>query len=364
MPERPAVERTWSLVSYRPGDEHEILELFNTGFGQQRTMATWNWRFLANPYGGPFASLARRNSDGKLVGAYLCIPFQLAVDGQPELSFQGVDLIVSPECRKQGMFESMARHTYELLREAGGRALVAFPNPTAMSYPGFTRTLDWKPAAELKTYTRRLGLERPLRAMLKLPVLARAANAGFRAFTKRQLERELARRPEADNHATQFHMHTSVPPGCDELWDDCRAQQRLSFWKDSAYLRWRYDQDPDYDFEYACLTQAGRLIALAVVHHRDGVAVVCELLVAGRDVRTGRRLVAELCRAQFRARARSVSFLGHDAGFHTSILAGFSLSPVIHNVLVVRALEGAEPLERTMSQPDAWTLTYGDADFV
>ena len=39
-------------------------------------------------------------------------------------------------------------------------------------------------------------------------------------------------------------------------------------------------------------------------------------------------------------------------------------SAVIHNVLVGRAVDRADELERVMCEPGAWTLTYGDPDFI
>lgn len=363
MSEPRRESREWTLGPYRPGDEREILELFNAGFGTNRSLATWNWRFQGNPYGGPFASLARRNTDGVLVGTFMCLPFKLAADGRPVLAFQVVDLVVHPEHRKQGMFEQMARHSYELLAGAGGRAIVAFPNPTAMSYPGFTRTLGWKPLCSPRRFTSRLDLERPLRALLRVPSLARGLNSGYRAVTHWRLERRLGRAVRSSSAKLEFRLSSEVPPGCDSLWNACRTQQQLSFWKDAEYFRWRYDRNPDHEFRYASLTRDGELIALSVVLERDGATTLCELLVKERDAIVGRRLIGEVRRRAFGAHLRSVSFLGHDAGFYASVLEGFSIGSVTENVLVGKAL-GDDALEAVMRGPGHWSVTYGDADFV
>lgn len=363
MSELRRESREWTLGPYRPGDEREILELFNAGFGTNRSLATWNWRFQSNPYGGPFASLARRNTDGLLVGTYMCLPFKLAADGRPVLAFQVVDLVVHPEHRKQGMFEQMARHSYEMLAGAGGRAIVAFPNPTAMSYPGFTRTLGWKPFCGPRRFMLRLDLERPLRALLRVPSLARGLNSGFRAVTNWRLERGLRRIVRSSSSKLEFCLASEAPPGCDSLWNACRSQQRLSFWKDAEYFRWRYDRNPDHEFAYASLVRDGEMIALSVVLERDGAVTLCELLVKEQDVNVGRRLMGEIRRMSFGDHMRSVSFLGHDAGFHASVLEGFSIGSVTENVLVGRALDD-NALEAVMQRPEHWSVTYGDADFV
>jgi GNAT acetyltransferase-like protein len=355
--------REWGLGPYRPGDEREILDLFNAGFGQQRSLATWNWRFQCNPSGGPFASLARRISDGMLVGTCMCLPFKLGADGTPVLAFQIVDLVVHPEYRRQGMFEQMARYSYRMLAEVGGRAVVAFPNPTATSYPGFTRTLGWKTLCALRRFTFRLDLERPLRTLVPIPGIAGALNSGFRVVHSWRLERRLRRLVRSSSNTLEFRLSREAPPGCDALWDACRTQQRLSFWKDAEYFRWRYDRNPDHDFAYAGLMRDGELIALSVVLERDRAITLCELLVAEQDVIVGRRLIAEICRMYLGARMRSVSYLGHDAGFHARVLKGFSIGSVTENVLLGRALED-DALEALMGESDHWSVTYGDADFV
>ncbi len=355
--------REWTLGPYRPGDDREILALFNAGFGRDRSLETWNWRFQRNPYGGPYASLARRNSDGSLVGTYMCLPFKLAVDGDPVLAFQIVDLVVHPDYRKQGMFERMARHSYEMLAGAGARAILAFPNPTAMSYPGFTRTLGWKPLCHVRRLTLRLDIERQLRLLLPIPGLARGLNSGFRAVSHWQLERRRRQLVRSSAAKLEFCLWREAPPGCDSLCSACRTQPRLSFWKDAEYFRWRYDQNPDYDFTYAGLIREGELIALSVMLERDDAIMLCELLVAKQDVLVGRRLVAEIRRMHFGDRRRSVNFLGHDAGFQASVLEGFAVGRVTENVLVGRALAD-DALEMAMRGSELWSVTYGDPDFV
>lgn len=352
--------RGWSVDAYRPGDEHEILALFNSGFGQARTLATWYWRFRDNPLGGPLASVARRDSDGRLVGTYMCLPFRLNVSGRALPAAQVVDLVVHPDHRRQGMFERMARHSYEQLGALGYRAEVAFPNPTAMSYPGFTRTLGWSPLSTIRRTGARLDLGRPLRRLLRLPWLANTANATWRV----RLARALERRRRASAHAGfEFRTSTAAPEGCDRLWDACRESQGLSFWKDAGYLRWRYDANPDHDFTYGCLTRAGELVALAVALERDDAVILCELLVAGRDPAAGRGLVAEMCGLAFRRRMRSISYYGHDDGYLASVLEGFSTAREAENVLVGHPLAGDARVAMSPAQA-RWTIAYGDADFV
>ena len=363
MPEAVGPPREWVVGRYRPGDEREILDLINEVFGLRRSLEHWNWKFKDNPYGGPLLSLARLRSDGRLVGTYMCLPFQMNVAGNPVPASQTVDLVVHRDYRQQGMFESMARDSYELLASVGIRAVVAFPNPTAMSYPGFVRTLAWRPLCHPRRFTLRLDLERQLRGLVPIAWLGRAINAGFRSVisARHGLGDRTLKDPSRDG--LTFTVVTEAPLACDRLWEICRTHQGLSVWKDARYFRWRYDRNPDHRFEYGCLTRGTELVAMTVAVERDGAVTLCELLVAGQDAALGARLVTEVSRHYFAKRVRSVSFFGHDSGYFRSVLADFSVSRTSENVLVGRSL-GDESLDALIANPGEWTVTYGDADFV
>lgn len=338
----------------------EVLALFREGFGRPRSAELWRWRFRDNPMGGPLASIARLDADGRVVGCYLCLPFRLDLGGRPEPAVQVVDLVVHPGYRRQGMFEAMARHSYEMLGGLGYRALVAFPNPTAMSYPGFTRTLGWSPLCQTRRFTALLGIERAARKVLRLPAAARAANAGYRWLRGGGVAR--ARR-EAVVAGAEYRTSGRLPEGYEALWDSCRGTRGPAFWKDAAYLRWRYDAHPELRFTYAFLVREGRLAAMAVTLDRDGARMMCELLAERGSVPLARSLVTEVCAEAFHAGVRSVGYYGCDEPFLAAVLRGFSRSRESENVLVGHAL-GDGAVAEAMSREQAWGLSFGDPDFV
>lgn len=359
MAESAGPVHAWSVGPYRDGDDEEILALFNSGFGQQRTLATWRWRFRDNPAGGPLASVARHREDGRIVGTYLCLPFGLDLDGERVPAAQVVDLVVHPDFRKQGMFEAMAHHSYAMLEGMGCRVQVAFPNPTAMSYPGFTRTLGWAPVALLRRYSARLDFERPLRRVLRAAAPARGLNAVLRAL----LGPLLAGGSGAAGGEFRFTRSRTLPDDYEGLWQACRGSLGLSFWKDAAYLRWRYDENPDHEFTYSTLHRSGKLVALAVSLEQDGAETICELLAAGLDAVAGRSLVARMRGEAFRLRRRSIGWYGNETAFAAGALRGMTGAREHGNVLVVHAHGDAE-LAAKLTASARWALAYGDPDFV
>lgn len=360
MPDASPSARAWQIEPYHPGDEREILELFNREFGAQRSLEHWQWKFARNPYGGPFLALAWTRDSHRLAGNQVLMPFPMNVRGERVLAGHSLDLVVHPDFRRQGVFEHTAKHAIAQLADAGGKAVVAFPN--ASSYPGFVRTLGWHRILVPTYWTLRLSMERKLRRSFRTGVASSLLDAPFRAWHRSQLNARLVRSRNAAPDV-EAQVQDQVPPGHDTLWNEVRTESPLSLWKDAAYLRWRYELNPDHRFAFHTLRRGADLVALAVTVIRDGTVTVCELLVRGSDPALARRLVGELSAHHAAAGASEIHFLGHDGGMFQSAFEGFDQRQAAENVFVGAAIQD-ERLHALMADSGNWTVTYGDADFV
>lgn len=354
------MSRAWVVEAYRPGDETAILDLFRSEFNRERSLAHWRWKFLDNPYGGPFISLAWHREPRFLIGNQVLMPFQLCVDGRPVLGGHSLDLVVHHDFRRQGVFEQTAKHAFETLRRAGGSVLMAFPN--ASSYPGFVRTLHWRRILEPRLWVERLGVRRKLRRLLHASFPATAADAPVRLLARLGLERR-ARTARAATPGFEVGHLDRLPEQTNDLWDRERQAVDLSLWKDRTYLAWRYERNPDHRFVFHSLFRGEVLEGLAVSTERDGIALICEFIVPSRSVALGRRLLVETSLHHAGAMVDEVHFLGYGAGYFREAFAEFAVRPSPANVFVGRALVD-DALTDRMAEADRWTLSYGDGDFV
>ncbi len=360
MAEPRAVEE-WRLARYQPGDETAILELFQTVFGKSRSLEHWRWQFRDNPYGGPFVSLARRVRDGAVVGSYSVMPIQLNLVGRPVLACQSVDTAVHPDFRGQRIFEKTATDCYEWCAGSGLQAVVGFPN--ANSYPGFVRGLEWKRIVFPTQSMLRLSLALGLRRVLGVPALASLADLPYRLTVGTRLGARHALARRLAGPGVRFAGTDTVPAAYEAFWNAWRSQEYLSLWKDSKYLAWRYDRDPDQRFQHRWLERDGAITAYAVATEIDGALVLCELMIGGRDVAMGRLLACELVAEARRRGLRAVSFLGHDAGITRDVLEGFEHTVSYTNVFGGRAFAGGT-LAETLPHAGNWSVAFGDGDFV
>lgn len=353
-------DRAWEVRPWQPGDEVAMLGLFRAEFGHERSPAHWKWKFLDNPCGGPFIALAWNRERPQLVGNQVLMPFPLCAGGRRRLAGHSLDLVVHHDFRRQGIHEVTGQMAEERLKASGGEALVAFPN--AASYPGFVRSRGWKRILEPTIWKRRLGLRAKLEGRLRVAFLASGLDALYRASSRSALERRLAEARAAAPGFSVEHL-SRLPEGLDALWDLERRRVRVSLWKDREYLSWRYERHPEQRFTYHVLSRGGVLTGLAVSGIRDRTALLCELLVPGRDEAAGRLLVLSACANAAEAGADEVHFLGHDDGWFGRVLDGFVAAPAPGNVFVGRGIDD-EALTAEMADAANWTLTYGDGDFI
>jgi predicted N-acetyltransferase YhbS len=353
--------QTWRLERYRPGDEAGVLDLFRTVFGKARSLEHWNWQFRDNPYGGPFVSLARRESDGLVVGSYSVMPVMLNLMGKQVLMCQSVDTAVHPDFRGQRIFEKTATDCYAWCESQGVKAVMGFPN--ASSYPGFVRSLAWKRIVFPTYHQLRLSVAGPMKKILPVPLLPSVLDAVFKMFRRVRLDGRRGMLQRLLGKTVHFQVGESVPEAYDALWNIWRSQEVLSVWKDAAYFRWRYDRNPDYRFRYYYLARGDEVLALAVGGEIDGGLALCEFVVRSRDVTLGRFLMAEICLAALAVGMKGVSFLAHDAGYFEDVLEGFSHQKSYTNVFGGRSFESGV-LAELLPHADNWTVTFGDGDFV
>lgn len=62
--------------TYRRGDEHAILAMFECCFGEKRTFEHWRWKYQANPYDNELIALGA-DPQGKILGHYAAYPLRM-----------------------------------------------------------------------------------------------------------------------------------------------------------------------------------------------------------------------------------------------------------------------------------------------
>jgi len=231
----------------RPGDEHEILALFNTVFAEgnpayvPRTMETWKHIYSANPSGAEI--LVAEDEAGTLIANYSAMAYSCRVRGARLRCAQAVATCVAAEwrgsLRRNSVFVSIARTYCEIFGETNpdytNEYLFGLPNEKA--FPVGTRVVGYRPVH------------------CPVPSLVREFD--------RDWVDEMARRG-ADVEVTESQGDDADLAAMGALFEDHIDQVPLGIWKDAAHLAWRYRDWPERPYRFLLARRGGQLVGALV----------------------------------------------------------------------------------------------------
>lgn len=235
--------------NYKPGDEDDILELFNIVFDRPLDEDFWRWRFLQNPFGESIIRLMF--DDDKLVGHYALIPMPLWLRGSLIRACFSMTTMTHPDFQGRGIFTRLATDTYDSCKKYGVEIIYGFPNQN--SYHGFTIKLGWK------------GFDRVL---------------GW----------ELNESPPLSNHSkgtSEVRMENATDE-IDDLWESVKKDIQVGVPRTSQFFNWRYFQKPGREYKiFGFRDVEGVLHGITVLKiykdERESVGHIVDMLFDARD---------------------------------------------------------------------------------
>lgn len=265
---------------YRPGDEPEIVRLYERSLGRGVEAGHWRWKFARRPSPAPNVWLAV-DAGERPCFHYAGMPCQVVFPGGPRHAMVLVDIMTEPRRRRQGILTAGAAVANEAWKRAGVALVMGLPNEqwgTRLS------ALGYRPLFRMRWLVCPLRPELLLARRLGVPALAGLKRAGDLwnalrgTFTRRHATLELG---DAERAGEEF----------DALWQVCAAEGRLSVLRGSEWVSWRYFSVPGVAYRVITARRSGRLAGYLAYRAQD---------VGGR--RTG--LIAELVTPRADAAAR------------------------------------------------------------
>ena len=232
------MKHSWRIRPYVEGDEHQILRLRQTVFGDidsvRMHLTTWNWQFRNNPAGKGWIYVAEDHQE--IVGQYAAIPTRITWKGQTYMAAFSCDTMVHPKYRRQGMFVTLADALYRLIAEESGVHMVwGFPNNRSL--PGFVSRLGWKVMAQ---YPLRVA---PLRPLRMLQPYCRCIPAHIQSPANVSVLR-----PFRIGLGLELHPVFNFSAETDVIWNRHKPFSRIIQIRDRRYLEWRYHEVPEFGY--------------------------------------------------------------------------------------------------------------------
>jgi hypothetical protein len=122
-------------------DQFEVLiPLMKDCFGIDVNIDYFKWKFINNP-SGPFIGFIAINNETQEVAAYYgVIPEEYFIEGERQIIFQSCDTMTHSNHRRKGLFQKLAEHCYQYLKENHQLFVMGFGGN--QSTPGFLK-LGW-----------------------------------------------------------------------------------------------------------------------------------------------------------------------------------------------------------------------------
>ncbi|SNZ12691.1 Ribosomal protein S18 acetylase RimI [Natronoarchaeum philippinense] len=376
---------TYEIRRFERGDAAGVLELYETVFGEERTNAWFDWKYRENPAVDHVPITVAVDPDDGVVGARPLFALPMAAGEHRFLAVQPGDTMVHPDHRRQGLFTRMTERAIERYDDHEVALFFNFPNE--QSGAGY-RKLGWRDVGEVTTYYRiqspSAWLDDASGAVAAGATVADLAAAGYHRARD-------AVAPSADGISVDRYREVPVTTlvalyrgGVPAGFHAVRSEQ---------YLRWRF-QNPRWTYRtYVARDRAGEPLAAAVVGRKSaGDDAVVRLTDALPPVPEDGPLVAlldaVLSDADDAAAVAAPSCLPETVlsrfGFHPDTAPPLSLvsSATTHvarpatvdvrksNALSSQPESGPDSGDaddwtlsgRSVTDPDSWTLTFGEQD--
>ena len=337
-----AIDLTYDVRPYRPGDREQVLALLQQALAGgptgERTEEFLRWKHELNPFGHSVALVAEEK--GEVIGFRTFLRWRFRSGGRTIDAVRAVDTATHPDHQRRGIF---TRLTLSGIEAIGRDAAFVFNTPNEKSLPGYLK-MGWQRVGTVPIAIRPV---RPLRFARGLRRAGRGGPSGPPPDSRLPSASELLLE---HGDAVQALLEDATP-----------ESTRLTTDRSLDYLRWRYAQAPGLDYRIVAVWSDDGLEGLAIgrPRRRGPLAefVLSEVLIRPGDASTARRLL----RAAARSGCDHVAVLvrGDRTLQRAGMATGYVSVPRVGMTLTCRPLDSVNP---GPVRPEFWNLSLGDLE--
>jgi len=369
---RAVEEKAWELDVLRKEDRADMLALICAEYGDVDLAreAYYDWLIGQMPT-EVVQFAAREKATGKVVSASTLLGVRASWRGEPILAILGVNLVVDPRYRRQGVYRALATQIRDDIQDAGYRFMSAFPNQKSM--PQMVKSDMYHMVSRVPLVIRPLNAQALPAGYVGNALLRWGVNFGW-AIASRTLWRE--RFPSQNKPGLCLVAEgKELDEAYDRFWERVKLKYDLMVVRDRAFLQWRFCDIPTRDYQILSARRDGELVGYMVLRQTEvrGIqaGVIADFLVVpeGDGEEAGFRLLHE---ALHRFRGAKLAVAGGLALPHTQEYgimrrAGFvdtpqRLAPQPF-YLFVRMYADEPPLD-VVTRPESWYVSIADHDAV
>jgi GNAT superfamily N-acetyltransferase len=339
---------------FRPEDRRQVESLYRRVFGPDAAEANrlrWDWQYRRNPNvagDGPLIWLAREG--GTVVGQYATMPVRLSIAGDEVDASWGMDVMVAPERRRQGLGDALIR-TWD--RHTGAALGLGLSESSASLF----RKMDWPSLGPVPCFVKPLS-----RRALRQPTWPVGVNRLVSYVTFPWVRMVARTRPLQGEVETIRHFDDRFT----RCWERLRDRFAFAVRRDAAYLNWKYIHAPHVRYTAAALIRDNETAGYVVYRHaqepRGRVTLLVDFLADPEDHAGFFTLLRWVDREARAADSDKIRTYSLHAGFR-KLLRRSGYYAVRSTTEFVAKVNGRDVPAGFYKTTDTWHVTLGDSDW-
>jgi GNAT superfamily N-acetyltransferase len=346
-------EREWSIREYREGDEEQILELRELVFNDHKGKEWWKWMYRDGPLGPARIFVAEAKQ--KIIGHSATIFVPVKIKDQVTRSNHGVDVMVHPDFRHQGLFIALLTNLPETLRWG-----INYGIPNDQARPSFVKRLNAIGICEVPLLLKVVDWGIVLKTHYRIPVFI-GKLLGY------AWERMTGRVSLVKDTGIEIEEVFSFDERIDKFWEKASKLKTIMIAKNMKYLNWRYVAKPGKEYKIFIAKKQTEIVGYIVTKFEKGIrslhsrGYIIDLLTLPDECTVAELLIASAVRYLKQEEATTIScwMLPDTSYYKTLRKLGFvrRAGPL----LFVRVFDPNIPRE-VIANAANWYYVMGDDD--
>ncbi len=256
------MERRWSIRTYEKGDEKGIFKLIKAVYPEkkydwEKWIRGWNWMYMNNPIGDSKIWVADHN--GKIVGSRSVFLVKIKIGNETIMASQNSGLMTHPNYRRQGIFSTLEKKSFDQLKGDGIGITYSFPS--SMSYPIYMKSGLFFNIHALQTMIRPFNLENILKRRIKNKFLLKIyAVIGYLFIN---MFYRTKKPPEVDD--LTISQISSFDDRINDFWKKISNDYEIMVIRNKEYLNWRYVDVPNVEYTIYLAEERGEICGYIVL---------------------------------------------------------------------------------------------------
>jgi GNAT superfamily N-acetyltransferase len=260
MTESSGPKQEWSLRVYREGDEEQILALRGIVLSGPKDKQWWQWMYRDGPLSPAVIMLAEANQ--KIIGQTAFIFVPIKIKDQITQGGHGIDLMVHPDYRRQGIFIALHKAANEYTKNI--YRSIAYGTPNDQSRPGFVNRLNAMEICEVPILLKVIDWGNLLKSRYKIPVfIGKLLGYVWESITSR------ASPPK--NAEIEVEEVFSFDERINQFWEKASKLKNIMIAKDMKYLNWRYIAKPGKEYKILIAQKHQEIAGYIVLKLKKGI---------------------------------------------------------------------------------------------